>query len=188
MKLLIYGASDFAHTVVELAQSCGHEVVGLIDDFSQKPGVLGTLAQITSSHPPSAYGLAMAIGYNDLNARWAAWRRIQATGYATPALVHPRAYVAKSASVGLGCLVMAGAVIDVRARIDDAVVVWPAACINHDAQVGTNCFLSPNSTLCGFVQLGANSFVGAGAAVVERSNVPPGSFIKMLSIFPQRTQ
>jgi sugar O-acyltransferase (sialic acid O-acetyltransferase NeuD family) len=187
MRLLIYGSGDFAPTVIELLRACGHEPVGLVDDFSQGANIFGSLKQVTSSHPPSKYGMAMAIGYNDLKSRWLAWQRTLAAGYVLPALIHPRAYVADSAHVGNGSLVMAGAVVDVRAVIGDAAVIWPSASVSHDARVGDNCFLSPNSTLCGFVQLGANSFVGAGAAVVERTEVPAGTFVKMLSIYPKRS-
>ena len=185
MQILIYGSSDFAPTVIELARACGHEPVGMVDDFNQKEGVLGSLAEVTRSHPPAAFGMALAIGYKDLAGRWAAWQRLRSAGYHTPALIHPRAYVADSAVVGFGSMVMAGSLVDVRARIGEAAVLWPGACVNHDASVGDNCFLSPNTTLCGFVQLGANSFVGANAAIADRSAVPPGSFIKMLSRYPR---
>ncbi len=180
MRLLIYGSGDFAPTVIELARACGHEPVGLVNDFHQGSEILGSLEAVTLSHPPKDYGIALAIGYNNLAGRWAAWLRARAAGYEAPVLIHPRAYVAESAKVRSGSMVMASAVVDVRANVGEAAVLWPSVCINHDADIGANCFLSPNATICGFVHLGANSFVGAGAAVADRSVVPPSSFIKML--------
>ena len=185
MRLLIYGSSDFAPTVIELVRACGHEAVGLIDDTRLGFNVLGSLEQVTLTHPPVDYGIALAIGYKNLAGRWAAWLRARAAGYDAPVLIHPRAYVADSAKVGAGSMVMAGALIDVRASVGTAAVLWPGVCINHDSTIGANCFISPNATLCGFVQLGENSFVGAGAAVADGSQVPPSSFIKMLGSYPR---
>ena len=184
MRLLIYGSSDFAPTVIELVRACGHEAVGLVDDTRPGPEILGSLEQVTRSHRPGDYGIALAIGYKNLAGRWLAWLRACEAGYEAPALVHPRAYVADSAYVGAGSMVMAGAVVDVRATVGEVAVLWPGVCVNHDTSIGANCFLSPNATLCGFVHLGANSFVGAGAAIADRSEVPPSSFIKMLGRYP----
>lgn len=180
MKLLIYGSKEFAQTVAELAADCGHDVAGYIDDFSSGPGILGTLSEVQKSHPPHDYRIALAVGYAQLDARWAAWRRVLAAGYSAPSLIHPRAYLAKSARIGPGTMLMAGALIDARARIGEIVVVWPGACISHDSSIGNNCFVSPNATVCGYVNLGANSFVGAGAAIVDHCDVPAGTWIKML--------
>lgn len=186
MRVLIYGSGDFALTVMELVRACGHEPVGFIDDFNQSSTMLGSLESVTCSHPPNDYGIAMAIGYNNLAARWTAWQRVRAIGYEAPTLVHPRAYLADSATIGSGTMVMASAVVDVRAKIGEASVLWPCACVNHDTSVGDNCFLSPNSTLCGFVRLGSNCFVGANAAIADRSVVPPDTFIKMSSNYTRR--
>lgn len=181
MQLLIYGSKDFAATVVELVRHCGHEVAGMVDDYNSGPGILGKFDSVVHSHPPSEYGVAMAIGYSNISARWAAWEKIRSAGYRAPALIHPRAYVADTVHVGEGAIIMAGAIVDVHAEIGDLVVLWPGACVNHDVKIGPNVFISPNATLCGFAHVGAHSFVGAGAVIVDHGQVPEASFIKMLS-------
>jgi sugar O-acyltransferase (sialic acid O-acetyltransferase NeuD family) len=183
MRLLIYGSREFAATVEELAIDCGYEVAGMIDDFSPGPRILGTLDAVRLTHPPEQYRIAIAVGYSQLAARWTAWQRVLAAGYAAPALVHPRAYLARTAKVGPGTMVMAGALVDVRATVGEIAVIWPGACISHDCAVGDNSFISPNATLCGYVELGAHSFVGAGAAIVDHCVVPPSTRIKMLTSY-----
>ncbi|MET0961761.1 MAG: hypothetical protein ABWY05_02950 [Noviherbaspirillum sp.] len=183
MQVLIYGSREFAQTVAELVVDCGHEVAGFIDDFLSGPLILGTLEQVRRTHPPGEYGMVIAIGYNDLPARWESWRRVRALGYHVPALIHPRAYVARSATVGEGSMLMAGSLVDARARLGDLVVVWPGAAISHDCLVGENSFISPNATLCGYVKLGPHCFVGAGAAIVDHCEVPPLTRIKMQSSY-----
>ncbi|MBN8441192.1 MAG: hypothetical protein J0M28_05730 [Thauera sp.] len=183
MRLLIYGSKEFAATVAELAQHCGHAVIGMVDDFSGGAGIVGTFDAVTRDFPASDYGFAVAIGYSNIPARWAAWERIRAAGYRAPALRHPRAYVADSAVVGEGAMVMAGAVVDVRAQLGELTVVWPGACINHDVIVGENSFISPNATICGSAVIGRDSFIGAASAIADHVVVPPASFIKMNSSY-----
>jgi sugar O-acyltransferase (sialic acid O-acetyltransferase NeuD family) len=187
MHLLVYGSRTFAQTMADLALDCGHDVVGMIDDWNSGPGIVGTLEQARQMFPPGEYGVVLGIGYADLAARWEAWSRVQAAGWVTPALVHPRAYVARTAELGDGCAVMAGALVDRMARLGRAVVVWPGACISHDAAIGDNTFVAPNATVCGFVQVGGHSFIGAGAAIADHCVLPERSFVKMHSSRSGRT-
>lgn len=181
MKVLIFGSREFAQTVAVLVADCGHEVAGYIDDFASGPEILGKLDEVRLTHPASDFAVAIAVGYANLDARWEAWQRVRSLGYSAPALVHPRAYVAKSAHIAAGAMVMACAQVDVRACIGEIAVLWPGACISHDSTIGDNCFVSPNATVCGYVELGAHSFVGAGAAIADHTAVPAGTRIKMLS-------
>lgn len=186
MRLLIYGSRDFAATVVELVRHSGHEVAGMVDDYSNGPGILGDLNTVIRSHPASEYGVALAIGYSNIEARWGAWEKIHAAGYHAPALIHPRAYVADTAQVGEGAMIMAGAIVDVRAEIGELSVLWPGACINHDTKIGLNTFVSPGANICGFVNIGPHSFIGAGATIADHCQVPERSFIKMHSSYSRK--
>ena len=186
MRLLIYGAKDFAQTAAELARHCGHEIIGFIDDFEPSSDALGDFEQVVRTHPPTDCGVVLAIGYTDLRGRWDAWKRVRAAGYRLPALVHPRSYVADSARVADGCMVMAGSIVDVRAVLGEGAVVWPGACINHDSVIGDNTFISPNAVVCGHARVGAHCFIGAGAAIADRREVPDSTFVKMLTAYARR--
>lgn len=188
MKLLLYGSQTYSDTLAELAQDCGHDVVGKIDDAGPGPGILGTLSEISNTHPAGKYGIVLAIGYSNLTARWKAWQRVRNLGYKCPILVHPRAYIANSAKLSCGSVVMAGALVDARSTVGEASVLWPASCINHDVALGSNCFISPQATICGFAAIGNNSIIGAGAVVVDHSVLPAGTFVKALSLFKGRLQ
>lgn len=181
MRLLIYGSKEFAHTVADLVRHCGHELVGMVDDFNSGPQILGTFDTVVHAFPPSEYGFAIAVGYADIPGRWAVWQKIFAKGYRAPALIHPRAYVADTAQVGEGCMVMAAAIVDVRAKLDELAVVWPGSCINHDVVVGSNTFVSPGVTICGASRIGSNTFIGAGTVIADHCEIPAGSFIKMMT-------
>ena len=180
MHLLIYGSKEFAQTVTDLLHDCGHQAAGLVDDYATGPGIVGTFDTAIRRYPPSEFGFAVAIGYSNLPARRKVGQRIHAAGYRMLALVHPRAYVADTAHLGQGSMVMAGAIVDTRATIGELGVVWPGACINHDSIIGENTFVSPNAIVCGCSRIGADSFIGAGAAIRDHCELPAGSFVPML--------
>lgn len=167
--------------MTDLVHHCGHETLGMVDDFNQGQGIIGNFEFAIERYPPSEAGFAIAVGYSNIFARWSIWEKIRGKGYHAPSLIHPRAYVAENALVGPGAMVMAGAIVDVRVKIGDLAVVWPGACISHDCVVGRNSFISPNATLCGYVNLGDHCFVGAGAAIVDHCSVPAATRIKMLT-------
>jgi sugar O-acyltransferase (sialic acid O-acetyltransferase NeuD family) len=177
-RLLVYGSAEFGQVIAPLAQDCGFEVAGFIDDWNSCSEVLGSGADLPGKFPPGEFEIAIAIGYRHLDARWNVFDNLSRVGYRFPALIHPKAVVAHSAKVADGSFVMANATVDVRALLDHLVVVWPGAIINHDATIGRNSFLSPGSIICGHSTIGAGCFVGAGAVVVDHMSVPSNTFIK----------
>ena len=186
MKVLVYGSRLFGGVVRCLVEDCGHEFAGFIDDIHQGDGVLGTFATVRQKYSASEYACANAVGYSDLSARREVTDRIRGAGYAMPALVHPRAYVSATSSVGAGTFVMAGALVDCRVTLGEGVVVWPGVCVSHDCRVGANTFLSPNCTVCGDCRVGDDCFVGAGAVIVSHAAVPDRSRIKALERYVTR--
>jgi len=181
--VLLFGGGSYSTTVSRLAQDCGHRVVGCIDDLNTGNNVLGTLSEVVLSHPPDQYSVAVAIGYNDLAARKAAYERLKATGYSICTLIHPNAYVSMDAVVEVGAMLMVGAIVDTRARVGEFSVLWPGACVNHDSFIGENTFLSPGTIVCGNARVGSSTFVGAGANILDGAIVPENSYIKAGTLF-----
>lgn len=183
MKVLVYGSRLFAGVIRCLVEDCGHEFAGFIDDVHAGADVRGVFTAVRNSHPPERYACVNGVGYGNLQARRDVTMRIGEAGYQTPSLVHPRAYVSATSSVGPGTFVMAGAIVDCKVAIAAAVVVWPGACVSHDSTVASNTFLSPNCTICGDCRIGADCFVGAGSVVVSHAIVPDGTMIKAAERF-----
>lgn len=179
--LLIIGGSPFGRLVRALAEDADRDIAGFVDDFNQGESILGRTDELGTRFAPADVDLAMAIGYNHLEARLAMFRRLIERGFEFPTLVHPTARISARASLGAGCLVMANADIDAFTRIGDACVVWPNATISHDNTIGESTFVSPAATLCGFVSVGELSFIGANSTIVDGSVLPPRSFVKAAS-------
>ncbi len=182
-RILVYGSRVFGQVVKDLAMQCGYEFAGFIDDFDAGGEILGGWDAVSRTHPASSHALAIAVGYHHLQQRRELCARAHRHGYVTPALIHPRAYVRDPGAIGVGSFVMAGALVDVGARLGEFVVVWPGATINHDSIVGANSFVSPNAAVCGKTTVGEDCFIGAGAVIVDHQSVPARSFIKAGSVY-----
>ncbi|MCR8635983.1 hypothetical protein [Paenibacillus radicis (ex Xue et al. 2023)] len=185
-KIIIYGSKDFAYVIKSLVEDCGHEFVGFIDDYNDGEFVIGTYSDVKTKYPPHLYDIVIAIGYNNLDARWKVYQKILVDGYNIASLVHPTALISKSCEIGNGVIIMVGAIIDTNCVLNDLVVVWPGVVINHDSIIGENNFLSPNSTICGFVYTEQSCFIGAGAVIVNHTVVPQSSFIKAGQVYYQK--
>jgi sugar O-acyltransferase (sialic acid O-acetyltransferase NeuD family) len=182
-KILVYGSREFGQVVRDLATQCGYAFAGFVDDMNRGGEILGSWSEVARSHAPASHAVAMAVGYRHLHERRVLYERVQSQGYATPALIHPRAYVRDLAAIGPGAFIMAGAVVDIGASVGALAVVWPGATINHHSRVGGNTFVSPNAAICGGTVVGEDCFIGAGATIVDHQNVPSGSFVKAGSVY-----
>lgn len=183
VPVLIYGSREFGQVVRGLVEDCGRRFEGFVDDWNSGPQVLGSFVEVTNRYPPEGFEIALAIGYRHLAARWELYQRVKAAGYRVSTLVHPQAYLARSATVLEGAMVMARAVVDMAATVGNLAVIWPGVVINHDSRVGENSFVSPNATVCGHSSVGCSCFVGAAAVVVDHVVVPDGSFIRAGAVY-----
>ncbi len=166
MAIYVLGAGGHAKVVISSILAAGQEVIGLFDDDPQKAGahvlnvpVLGPIAKARDL--PSASGV-IAIGDNRLRVKlsqeFSEWEWI--------VVVHPRAYVASSAVLGPGTVVLAGAVIQPGARLGAHVIVNTGATVDHDCYVGNFAHIAPGVNLGGCVWVGDGVLVGIGAAVI----------------------
>lgn len=185
-KLLIYGSREFAGVIKDLALACNYECAGFIDDYTRGGEIIGDYGHVCNNFKPGSYEIAIAVGYKDLDARWAVYQKVSEDGYKVPAIVHPRAYVRDISCIGPGSIIMAGAIVDFNAKVGQLCVLWPGVVVNHDSRIGNNTFLSPNSTVCGCAEVQGKSFIGAGSVIVDHVTVPEGSFVKAGSVFTGR--
>ncbi len=183
MTYLIYGSRDFALLLKDFLTFHTWPCEGFIDDFTTGPGIVGTFEEVRAIYRPDESRIVLGIGYRNLDARWRVFEKIRSAGFTVATLIHQRAYVREPANIGEGAIVMANATVDCNAVIEEAAVLWPGVVVNHDSRIGRNTFLSPSSTICGFVNVGSHSFVGAGAVVVDHADVPERSFIKASALY-----
>ena len=166
---IIWGAGGHGRVVADLVRALGDTVVGFVDrDVSRvgqlaEPGgacVIATDAELDAVSPHIR--LAVAIGDNATRLRCVLRRGERSA----PPLVHPRAVCSPSVTLGVGSVVLAGAVINAAARIGTAGIINTASVVEHDCRLGDGVHLSPGAILCGGVRVSDRAWIGAGATVL----------------------
>lgn len=109
-RLIIIGASGHGKVVADIAEKNGYTDIAFIDDnntLTECAGlpVIGTTAEIPSLLETCDF--IVAIGNAAIR------QRVQATlGNRVVTLIHPNASISRRVTIGKGCVVMAGAVIN----------------------------------------------------------------------------
>ena len=129
-SLLIIGAGGHGQVVAECAEACGYEKIDFLDDnYADAVGGIEQLENIATNYD----GVIVSIGNNEL--RRELITRIQSINVPLISLIHLRAYVSPTATVGSGSIVLPGAVIHTNANIGTGCIVSIGALIDHDAVV-----------------------------------------------------
>lgn len=185
-KVIIYGSQQFANYVKEVVIDCGYDFVGYIDDYSSGENILGPFDKVKHLYDKNEFGIVIAVGYRDLEARWRIFEKVFNHGYKIITLIHPSAYVHHTSTIGEGSIICARSIIDYNSHVGTGTFVWPGVIINHDSKVGDNCFLSPQVNICGFVEIGDNCFIGASSVIINNNSIGNNSFIKAGSVFNRK--
>ncbi|WP_169567983.1 NeuD/PglB/VioB family sugar acetyltransferase [Sneathiella limimaris] len=102
---------------------------------------------------------------------------IQETGLALTSAIHPKASIASTAHVDVGCIINAGAVIQPFARIEKNTMIHANAIVEHDCHIGAFCNLAPGCKLAGWVTLETGVTVFTGASIIPGKTIGAGSII-----------
>lgn len=79
--------------------------------------------------------------------------------------------------LGVGSLVVAGAVVNVGTRIGRSAIVNTGCSIDHDGQLGERCQIGPGARPVGAVRCGDDVVVGAGAVVIPGVMIGVGAVV-----------
>lgn len=164
--LVIIGGGGHAVVVGEAAALAGIAVAGVMDDRTDPPAAcrgdhsMPWLGAIRAADSP------WVLGIGDVVARRVVLTRFKGILPRAATIVHPRAILSPSATLGKGVFVGPGAVIHSRAVIGDHAIINSGAIIEHDCEIGQNSHIAPGTILGGAARVGRDSLVGLGSAVL----------------------
>ena len=159
-KLLIIGAGGHGKVVAEIAADLGYERIDFVDD--QSPEAVGKttdLVQLAGQYKEAFVG----IGNNRLRGELIG--RLRRCGYVIPVLIHPTAYVSRTASIGSGTVVEPKAIVNANTTIGQGCIISVGAIVDHDVTVGEYCHVN------------AGAIVKAGAAVESFRKLEAGEVV-----------
>lgn len=158
IRLLVVGAGGFGGAVAEAAIATGlYELAGFADDrWPELQEVLAgpVISRVTDLATLRHRVQAVTIAIGNNTAREQLFYHAKAAGFALPAIIHPRAYVAQGATVGAGALVMAGALIGTACTLGDGALINAGAVLDHDCEVGAFAHVGIAASMGGGTRLG----------------------------------
>ncbi len=98
-------------------------------------------------------------------------------GFNFAPVIHPRAIVSSTVTLGEGVQIMAGSIIQPGVHLASDVIVNTGASIDHDCQIGAHAHIAPGAVLCGSVHVGPESHIGAGSVLVQGIHVGARSIV-----------
>jgi len=166
-RIVIVGAGGQGRIVADIL---GDRAAGFVDASPALHGttVLG-LRVFASLDEVEHDGVIVAIGDNAV--RRAITERLTSENFATA--IHPFASIARSATIGQGAMISAGAIVLPRVTLGRGVLLNTKSSADHDCVLGDFVHLAPAATLGGNVRIGAETTIGPAATVV--SNITIGA-------------
>jgi len=166
-RVLVLGAGGHARAVADVARAAGWTVAGFTDlaPDPANPDVLGRdddVPRLVRRHRID--GVLVGIGNTALARRaelYHAFRTLMA-----PPLTHPRAVVARTATLGAGTVLFPAVVVGAGVTVGANAVFYSGAIVEHDSRIGAHVYLSPGVVLSGGVTVEDGAFVGAGAVAI----------------------
>ena len=173
MDVILVGAGGHGKVVLDILQCMGgHRVVGFLDADPQLHGtqiagvpVLGGINQLLKIRQQKIRSALIAIGDNRVRQQYA--KEAQDSGFELITAIHPRATIAKSATIGKNVVIAAGAVICTEARIGDSTIINTSAVIDHECVIGQAVHVAPGALLAGRVMVEDLAFIGMGAKIIQ---------------------
>lgn len=196
-KLLLLGAGGHGKVLAETALSSGiYTNITFLDDrykelgfFYDKHGysVVGPLSQSLHPKTPEEYPVAMvSFGLSSLRLKWL--DLLSSMGYHIPVLAHPTAWISRSASIGMGTVILAHATVQAGAFVGRGTICNNACSLDHDVYVGEGVHICPGVRIAGHVQIGDRSWIGIGSSVIQQvrigSDVTVGAGAAVVSDLP----
>jgi len=182
--ILLYGAGGHAKTVLEMMRAIGaFPVAGILDD---NPALWGTVvlgAPVLGGREKLPEFLAQGIflaangvgGIINIEVRVRLFELLTASGFAFPALIHPRATIEASAQIGAGTQVFAHAYVGSSAVLREKCMVNTGAVVSHDCEIGAYTHIAPGCLLAGQVRVGQKALIGMGVTTAIGISIGDGA-------------
>jgi sugar O-acyltransferase (sialic acid O-acetyltransferase NeuD family) len=164
-RLYLAGTGSFAIELAEWAEEAGWRVAGLIEllDAGRVGMDIAGTPVVSDRCPAPGASAVVAVG----GERREYATRLKCLGWTSPAVVHPRAHVSRSATIAGGTIVGPAAVLGAATAIAEHVLISRGGLVGHHAKIGAFASLLPGVNIGGHVEIGAGATLGMGAVVAN---------------------
>lgn len=193
--LMLIGGGGHCQSVIEVAESCGRTIRGILDVPTEVGKevlgypVIGTDDEIANYADSCEF--VITVGFiKDSSLRVKLYNRALENGGKLATLVASTAYVSRHARLGQGTVVMHHAFVNAGAEVGENVILNTCCNIEHGVHIGSQCHVSTGVMVNGDCRIGDNCFIGSqsvlanGVSVCNDVLVGAGSFVRKSIIRP----
>lgn len=132
MELIIVGASGHGKVAADIAKRCGYRKIMFLDDNVSLKHCMDypVIGKLSDANKYKGKDFFVAIG--DSNVRKCVQEGFIKSGYNIITLIHPKSVVADMVSIGIGTVVMAGAIINPNSKVGKGCIINTGASVDHD--------------------------------------------------------
>jgi sugar O-acyltransferase (sialic acid O-acetyltransferase NeuD family) len=168
-RLVIWGAGGHGRVVADAAETNGlWSSIAFLDDGWPARNASGPWPVIGSIQEAAQLlgtddDIVIAIGHASV--RMNLLSEAGMAGGRLVSVVHDSAVISRHASIGIGTVVLAGAVINPGVMVGDGCIINTSASVDHDCRLGAGVHICPGARLAGEVVVGERTWIGIGSCV-----------------------
>ena len=165
--MLLYGGSGHAKVIRDCVRANGRDVFFIFDDnlaitqLDETP-VIGPYKSDFKENEE----VIISVGDNLIRKRIS-----EIVKHKFGKVIHPSVILSPYSVIDVGSVVMQGTIINAGSKIGKHCILNTGSIIEHDCIVEDFSHVSPNSTLCGGVEIGEGTHIGAGAIVIPNIKI-----------------
>ena len=169
-QVYLYGAGGHAKVILDILKSNGIVVPKIFDDNPNINSFMGIPVSRENIQSP----LIISIGNNSV--RKTIVERFNSSVY-NPAVWSKQAFISDTVAMGEGTVVMQNTVIQSSVRIGKHCIINTKASIDHDCLIEDYVHIAPGVILCGNVEIGEGSLIGAGTTIIPGIKIGKWSIV-----------
>nr|WP_297351309.1 acetyltransferase [uncultured Caldimonas sp.] len=184
-QVLVIGAGGHARVLADVLLNADEAVLGFTDENAALHGgmayglrVLGSDAQVLATFTPERVRLVNGIGgVGGGSLRRKIQQQMEAEGWQFVGVRHGSAVVSQRASVDATVQLLARCVVQIGATVGRGCIVNTGAIVEHDCSLGEYVHVAPGAVVCGDVHIGDESHIGAGAVLKQGIRLGPRTLV-----------
>ena len=181
-NLILVGGGGHCKSVIEVAESCGYNILGILDHPSELGKEILGYKVIGNDDDMAQYvdkaQFIVTVGsIKDPSLRKRLHDQIRAIGGSLATIIASTAYVSKRATIGEGTVIMHFAMVNADAKIGTGCIINTHSNIEHDAVVGDYCHISTGAMVNGGCIVGNDVFLGSQSVMANGTSICDGCVI-----------
>ena len=166
-RLVIIGASGHGKVVADIALATGkYQEIVFIDDYNKQQEIMGIpIIGGSDKVDEMLQESEFIVAIGNAKIRKTLLDDLLQKGANVATLIHPNATLGSGVEIGIGSVVMAGAVLNAECNLGRGCIINTCASVDHDCVLGEYVHIAVGAHLAGTVTVGNGTWIGAGATV-----------------------